>query len=284
MSQQINLFDGGLVKSKDWFTLPLVAVVYVLVAGIMFYLFTGLQAENAQLQVQRNQAFAQYETMQKKVAEFSQRVAPVDNTKLEAELKNLKARFEMQSQILAIFQQSISDSANHLVDYMRALTAQQQPGLWLTGFRFEPAAQHVSLSGQSLQSEDIPAYLDLLSAQRVFEGTQFSGLQFKQVELKKNQPATAVPAPPATASATTVAPEAAPTGKDVAPATGSSNRSAIAMPATPSATLPTQELSLNVYMFEVKGQDLQSAANRETGVSWDEFVHQTTQSQLAPRP
>lgn len=283
MSQQINLFDGGLVKSKDWFTLPLVAVVYVLVAGVMFYLFTGLEAENAQLQVQRDQAFAQYETMQKKVAEFSQRVAPVDIPKLEAELKNLNARFEMQSQILAIFQQSISDSANHLVDYMRALTAQQQPGLWLTGFRFEPAAQNVSLSGQSLQSEDIPAYLDLLSTQRVFEGTQFSGLQFKQVELKKNQPATAVTASPATAAAT-VAPEAAPAGKDAAPATGNSNRSAIAMPATPSATVPTQELSLNVYTFEVKGQDLQSAANRETGVSWDEFVHQTTQQQLAPRP
>ncbi len=135
MSQQINLFEGGLVKSKDWFNLPFVVVIYVLAAGVMFYLFTGLEAENAALQTQRNQAVTQYETMQKKMDQFAQRVTPIDNSKLEAELKTLKGRFEMQSQILAIFQQSISDAANQLIDYMRAFTAQQQPGLWLTGFR-----------------------------------------------------------------------------------------------------------------------------------------------------
>lgn len=285
MSQQINLFEGGLVNSKDWFTLKMVAVVYVLAAGVMYYLFTGLEAESAQLQVQRNQAVAQYEAMQKKVNEFSQRVTPVDNSKLEAELKNLKARFEMQSQILAIFQQSISEAANHLVDYMRALTAQQQAGLWLTGFKIEPAAQHVTLSGQALQSEDIPSYLDLLSAQRVFAGTQFSGIQFKQVELRKNQPAAPVSAQTVPASAPTTTTEAAPAGKDSLEASGG-NRPAAPVSATPSvtATAPVQEVTLKVYAFEVKGQDLQSQAKHDTGVSWDEFVRQTTQSQAVPRP
>jgi len=275
MSQQINLFEGGLVKSKDWFTLPVVAAIYVLAACVMFYLFTGLEAENAQLQTQRNQAVTQYETMQKKVDQFAQQVTPIDNSKLEADLKNLNTRFEMQSQILAIFQQSISGAANHLVDYMRALTAQQQPGLWLTGFRIEPAAQHVTLSGQALHSEDIPLYLDLLSAQRIFEGTQFSGIQFKQVELHRPQ-ATATPAPAAQATAPAPVAEA-PAGKGGAAEVAANTGSAPATSAPPVATAAA-EVTLPVYAFEVKGQDLQNKAKRENTVSWDAFVRQTTQA------
>ena len=278
MSQQINLFEGGLVKSRDWFSLPMVAGVYVLAAAVMFYLFTGLQAENAQLQVQRNQAVAQYETMQKKVNEFAQRATPIDNSQLESTLKNLHARFEMQSQILAIFQQSLSVSAYHLIDYMRAFTAQQQPGLWLTGFRIEPGSQHLSLSGQALRSEDIPLYLDMLSAQRVFEGTQFSGIQFKQVELHQNQAAAAVPvAPPVPAS------EPAVSGKSGAENGSSPAPAAVA--AAPAANVAsTAAASLKVYAFEVKGQDVQNKAKLLNTVSWDEFVRQTTQSSPVGQP
>jgi hypothetical protein len=284
MSQQINLFEVGLVKSKDWFTLPMVAGVYAFAAGVMFYLGTGIEAESAQLQVQRSQAMAQYENIQKKVDELSQRVVPVDNSKLETELKNLKARFDMQSQILAIFQQSISDAASHLVDYMRALTARQQPGLWLTGFKIEPAAQHVTLNGQALQSGDIPLYLDLLSSQPIFEGTQFSGIQFKQVELHKTQPVTPVPA-------NAVAPVPSSVSEQPTSGKGASEpSSASAVPAvTTTAAVATtaaqaQEVTLKVYDFEVKGQDLQNRAKRDNAMSWDEFVRQTTQSQPAQQP
>jgi len=281
MSQQINLFEGGLVKSRDWFSLPVVAGIYVLAAAVMIYLFTGLQAENAQLQVQRTQAMAQYEAMQKKVNEFAQRATPIDNTQLEATLKNLKARFEMQSQILAIFQQSLSVSAYHLIDYMRALTAQQQPGLWLTGFRIEPGSQHLSLSGQALQSEDIPLYLDLLSAQRVFEGTQFSGIQFKQVELHAN-PA-AAPAAPATPAPIAAASEPVLSGKPSAdnPASPASAVAA-ATPANPVAS--PAATSLKVYAFEVKGQDVQATAKLLNTVTWDAFVRGTTQTSPAAQP
>lgn len=285
MSQQINLFEGGLVRSKDWFTLPLVGGIYAFTAGVMFYLGTGLEAESAQLQVQRSQAMAQYENIQKKVDELSQRVVPVDNSKLETELKNLKARFDMQSQILAIFQQSISDAASHLVDYMRALTARQQPGLWLTGFKIEPAAQHVTLNGQALQSGDIPLYLDLLSGQPIFEGTQFSGIQFKQVELHKTQPATPVQAPanavPPVASSVSEQP---PSGKGTSEPSSASAASAVTPAAAVAPAAPAQEVTLKVYDFEVKGQDLQNRAKRDNAVSWDEFVRQTTQSQPAQQP
>jgi len=281
MSQQINLFEGGLVKSRDWFSLPMVAGVYVLAAAVMVYLFTGLQAENAQLQVQRNQAVAQYETMQKKVNEFAQRATPIDNSQLESRLKNLHARFDMQSQILAIFQQSLSVSAYHLIDYMRAFTAQQQPGLWLTGFRIEPGSQHLSLSGQALRSEDIPLYLDMLSAQRVFEGTQFSGIQFKQVELHQNQAAAA--AVPVSPPVPVPASEPVVSGKGGAENGSSPAPAAVA--AAPAATVPsTAAASLKVYAFEVKGQDIQNKAKLLNTVSWDEFVRQTTQSSPVVQP
>ncbi len=281
MSQQINLFEGGLVKSRDWFSLPMVAGVYVLAAAVMFYLFTGLEAENAALQTQRNQAVVQYETMQKKVDEFAKRATPIDNSQLESTLKNLNARFDMQSQILAIFQQSLSVSAYHLIDYMRAFTAQQQPGLWLTGFRIEPGSQHLSLTGQALRSEDIPLYLDVLSAQRVFEGTQFSGIQFKQVELHQNQAAVAtVPvAPPAPAPAS----EPAISGKGGVE-NGSSPAPAAVAAAPTASVASTAAASLKVYAFEVKGQDVQNKAKLLNTVSWDEFVRQTTQSSPAGQP
>lgn len=283
MSQQVNLFEPGLVKSKDWFTLSFVAGVYALAVVAMVYFYSGLTAENAQLQAQRTQALAQSAAIQKKVDEFSQRLVPVDNSKLEAELKKLKARFDMQSQILAIFQQSISENAWHLIDYMRALAGQQQPGLWLTGFKIEPAVQHVSLSGQALQTEDIPLYLDLLSAQKVFEGTQFSGLQFKQVELHKPQAPpvadVAASAPPATVAA--AAPAA---GKEAAEITPPATPAPVSAPASAPTSTSTAADDLKVYAFDVKGREASDKNKLLNTVSWDDFVRQTVQQPKAKSP
>lgn len=278
MSQQVNLFESGLVKSKDWFTLSFVAAIYILAAIVMVYFYTGIESENAQLLAQRTQTVTQYESMQKKVEEFAKKTVPVDNSQLEAELKNLNSRFEMQSQMLAIFQQSISENAYHLIDYMRGLASQQLSGVWLTGFKIEPAAQHVSLSGQALQTEEIPLYLDLLSAQKVFEGTQFSGLQFKQVELQKQlaPQATAV-ATPATAPAAAPATTPDTSGKS-ASATSSTTNNPVTPPASTAlanATVPEEASKLKIYAFDVKGQDLRDKSKPVTALSWDDFVSQT---------
>ncbi|KQT44012.1 MULTISPECIES: PilN domain-containing protein [unclassified Methylophilus] len=278
MSQQINLFESGLVKSKDWFTLSFVAAIYILAAIVMVYFYTGIESENAQLLAQRNQTVIQYESMQKKVEEFAKKAVPVDNSQLEAELKNLNSRFEMQSQMLAIFQQSISENAYHLIDYMRGLASQQLSGVWLTGFKIEPAAQHVSLSGQALQTEEIPLYLDLLSAQKVFEGTQFSGLQFKQVELQKQlapqAPAVAIPATaPAAAPVTT--PDTSGKSASATPSTTNNPVTPPASTAPANATVPEEASKLKIYAFDVKGQDLRDKSKPATALSWDDFVSQT---------
>lgn len=278
MSQQVNLFESGLVKSKDWFTLSFVGAIYILAAIVMVYFYTGIESENAQLLAQRNQTVTQYENMQKKVEEFAKKTVPVDNSQLEAELKNLNSRFEMQSQMLAIFQQSISENAYHLIDYMRGLASQQLSGVWLTGFKIEPAAQHVSLSGQALQTEEIPLYLDLLSAQKVFEGTQFSGLQFKQVELQKQlapqAPAVTIPATaPAAAPATT--PDTSGKSASATPSTTNNPVTPPASTAPANATVPEEASKLKIYAFDVKGQDLRDKSKPVTALSWDDFVSQT---------
>lgn len=278
MSQQVNLFESGLVKSKDWFTLSFVAAIYILAAIVMVYFYTGIESENAQLLAQRNQTVTQYENMQKKVEEFAKKTVPVDNSQLEAELKNLNSRFEMQSQMLAIFQQSISENAYHLIDYMRGLASQQLSGVWLTGFKIEPAAQHVSLSGQALQTEEIPLYLDLLSAQKVFEGTQFSGLQFKQVELQKQlapqAPAVAIPAT-APAAAPTTTPDTSGKSASATPSTTNNPVTPSASTAPANATVPEEASKLKIYAFDVKGQDLRDKSKPVTALSWDDFVGQT---------
>lgn len=281
MSQQINLFENGLVKSKDWFTLSFVAAIYAVAAIIMVYFYTAIESENAQLLAQRNQTAGQFETMQKKVEEFARKAVPVDNSKLEAELKNLNIRFEMQSQMLAIFQQSISENAYHLIDYMRGLASQQQSAVWLTGFKIEPAAQHVSLSGQALQTEDIPLYLDSLSAQKVFEGTQFSGLQFKQVELQKQVTTTPAAITPAVTTAPAPVAIAAPAGKGTsASGTAATSPSSPAAVTTPTAV--TENIKLTVYAFEVKGQELKDKTKPVSAMSWDDFVNQSGQPQVKP--
>lgn len=281
MSQQINLFENGLVKSKDWFTLSFVAAIYAVAAIVMVYFYTAIESENAQLLAQHNQTVTQYESMQKKVEELTKKIVPVDNSKLEAELKNLNIRFEMQSQMLAIFQQSISENAYHLIDYMRGLASQQQSAVWLTGFKIEPAALHVSLSGQALQTEDIPLYLDSLSAQKVFEGTQFSGLQFKQVELQKQVTTTPAANTPAVTPAPAPAAVPAPAGKSTS-ATGTAVTSSSSPAAVTAPTAVTENIKLTVYAFEVKGQELKDKTKPVSAMSWDDFVNQSGQPQVNP--
>lgn len=279
MSQQVNLFEIGLVRSKEWFTLWFVLGVYVIAALVMLYVYSGIRSENSLLMDERKRALAQYETTQKKVDEFAQRAQPVDQSNFENTLKTLKARFEMQSQILTIFQQSLSEESAQLIDYMRALTGQQQPGLWLTGFKLEPSYQHVTLSGQSLKSDDVPAYLDLLSRQKVFAGTHFSGIEFKQLELKKNTSdsvaVNAAVAPPAETPATLPAGKASAEPEkilhDQALAEGTPVTAAAGHPVT------SQPASLKVYAFEVKGQELRDQALQQNMMTWSAFVRSTVQ-------
>jgi hypothetical protein len=282
VSQQVNLFESGLVKSKDWFTLSFVAAIYALAAIVMVYFYTGIESENAQLLAQRSQNVTKYESMQKKVEEFARKAVPVDNSKLEAELKSLNNRFEVQSQMLAIFQQSISESAYHLIDYMRGLASQQQSGVWLTGFRIEPAALNVSLSGQALQTEDIPLYLDLLSAQKVFEGTQFSGLQFKQVELQKQVTTTTTASTSAVSPAPAPVAVPAPAGKGTSATTSTTVTSSPSPAAVTAPTTVTENIKLTVYAFEVKGQELKDKTKPVSAMSWDDFVNQSGQPQVKP--
>ncbi len=290
MSQQINLFDGIPVRARDWFSLPLVAVVYLLAAGVMLGLYGRLQDELAVLKVQQTQAQAGYEAMQKKLEVLASQIKPVDNTQLNAQLQQLQARLDMQTQVLQIFSASLSAAAPQLIDYMRALAAQPYPGVWLTGFSITPALQHLSLMGKALQTQDIPAYLGRLSLQKVFAGTQFSGIQFKQIALVKPTPAAGGSASPASAEAVNAAAASPASESSAAVTNAKGSAGSTALPATPAAspaanpagntatTAAAAAPSLTVYAFEVKGQDMQAAERQASGLSWDAFVEQTIQA------
>jgi len=203
-------------------------------------------------------------------------------------LQSLQARLEMQTQVLQMFNASLSDAAPQLIDYMQALAARPYPGVWITGFHITPAVQSLSLSGNALQTQDIPAYLGQLSAQHIFAGTQFSGLQFKQLELVKPTPAAGTSMATASAAANTNTtassplPTASATDDKASPAASAGGGvtqadipPAAAERSTAAATLAPR---MTVYAFEVKGLDMQAAAKQASGMSWDAFVEQTIQA------
>lgn len=240
MSQQINLFNPALIRPRDWLTLKNVMLIYVVAIAAMYGWYNQSQKELTELTAEQQAAQSALEAARMELSVVKSRASPTTNSKDDEQaLKALTETRDMQSKMLATLKFVQNEGDQHVLDYMQGFAEQTLKGVWLTGFKLNNFEQQLSILGQSLSPELVPAYVEKLGRHPVFHGRLFSGLVLREL------PLTVVESKPSVSQATNA---------NSAEATSEKQSSNL-----PSAQAPEP---LNVISFEFKGEKHVADTNR----------------------
>ncbi|MFB0936567.1 MAG: hypothetical protein QMB52_12405 [Propionivibrio sp.] len=178
MSQQINLYEARLRPRRELATgrnlgaagLALLA----LVAGTAVWV--GMEAARkteaaAAIQKQLGEQQVQLTALSKAVAE--RRVSPA----LAADLDKARATLAAREEVMETLESGRQGSSAGFSAIMSGFARQAQKDLWLTSFVVARGGEDIEIRGRVLDPSGLPAYVQRLGSEPVFQGRRFSALE-----------------------------------------------------------------------------------------------------------
>ena len=188
MAQQINLYDPALLKQRDWFALSNVLLGAGLLAVLVFAAGWLPRLDLPVLQAQAATQDSQLKAIREQVLALGKRVADRQaDPRLEQDLAAARQLAEARREILGVLQQRLAADAPPFAEYMRGFSRQTMPGLWLTGFAWDAAAESIEIRGRTIDPALLPEYIRRLNREPAFRGHAFAALNV--VEGKAEAPA-----------------------------------------------------------------------------------------------
>ena len=185
--QQVNLYQDELKTQKLKYSASLllqVSIVLVVmlsaITGFSYFQLQQHQSSLAEYQQKQKVAMADLQTIQselalrKKDAALARRI--VQKTK---ELSN-------KQKVLNILSRDEFGNTKGFIEHVSGLARQRVEGLWLTKIRIASGGTDVSLTGTTSNPSLLPKYLQRLSSEKAFSGTEFQSLLMARQE-KKNK-------------------------------------------------------------------------------------------------
>jgi len=184
--QQVNLYQDELKKVKlNYSALMLtqlsiiLLVVFSAAAGFRYFQLQSHQSTLVEKQQKQKIAMAELQKIQaelalrKKDAALAKRI--LDKSK---ELSN-------KQKVVGILSRDEFGNTKGFIEHVSGLARQRVEGLWLTQIRIADGGTNVSLHGTTSKSELLPKYLQRLSSEKAFVGTEFQSLVMARQEKKK---------------------------------------------------------------------------------------------------
>jgi hypothetical protein len=186
--QQVNLYQPIFRKQEKVLSAKtLFQALFMIFIGLMLiYLFAVWQAQsmNKQLlqsQKQRDAAIGQ-------VAELNQ---AYPERKKDKQLEQQRVRFQTELKLKQQVVERLSDqdagNRTGFSEHLAGLARQKMSSLWLTKVGLHRGGQQVDLEGSALQSEQVPQYLQRLTNENSFSGTEFQRFELSQSEARQGQ-------------------------------------------------------------------------------------------------
>lgn len=192
MTQQINLYDPRLRPSRELATARnlgvAVAVLLLTMTAAATWLRVGAdrrQAELANIQTEVRSEQTRLAALEKQLAE--QKVSAA----LLGEIAAARDAVEVRSEALKVLDAGQLGNATGFSAMMSGFARQTVGDLWLTGFTATRGGEDIEIRGRLLDPAHLPAYVQRLSREPVFQGRRFATLQMKhgEPEAAAGQPA-----------------------------------------------------------------------------------------------
>ena len=203
MSQQINLYEERLRPRHDLVTgrnlgvCTLVVLVLITAVAMWVRSEANLKTEAASAsQKQLTDEQEKLATVTKLVTE--QKVSPA----LVAELENTKAMLAARTEVMDALGSGKLGNSTGFSAAMTGFARQSQTDLWLTGFQVTGGGD-IEIRGRLLDPEKLPAYVQSLSKEPVFQGRRFAALEMQGIDPEDIKPDSATAAKAADKTAST---------------------------------------------------------------------------------
>lgn len=199
MSQQINLYEARLRPRRELLSGRNVGLALLLVLGVCLALAIIVRQDAARSVAELSRVQLELKTAQDALTALSaslaeRRIAPA----VQAELEMARATLLMRKNVLALLDSGRLGNSTGFSGVMAGFSRQAQNDLWLTGFAVGMGGQEIEIRGRLLDPARLPAYVQRLSSEPVFQGRRFATLTMNSVDPLEAKPeAGAVPAAPA---------------------------------------------------------------------------------------
>jgi len=184
--QQVNLYQDELKTQKLNYSSLMLAqlslvLIVVLSAVTGFSYFQLQQHQTSLVEKQQKQKIAMAE-LQKIQAELSLRIKDAN---LEKRLIERTKELANKQKVLNILSRDEFGNTNGFIEHVSGLARQRIDGLWLTQIRISGGGTDVALQGTTSRPDLLPKYLQRLSSEKIFTGTEFLSLFMARQEKKK---------------------------------------------------------------------------------------------------
>lgn len=172
--QQINLYQPIFRKQEKIFSAKTMVqgAALVLAGMLLFYAYAAWQTYRLENQVtqfarQRDEVAQQVGELARNLPERSKDLA------LEQEVVRLRADLRDKQRVVAQLADRRSGNTVGYAAHLEGLARQRLPQLWLTQIALRGGGSVIELRGSAFHPEQVPQYVQRLSAEDAFRGVEF---------------------------------------------------------------------------------------------------------------
>ena len=184
--QQVNLYSDDLKAQKVNYSAAVVLKlnVVILIALSLVTGFLTYQSQQKQVLLTTQQEKQQQATNELKLVQ-----AELSNLQKDATLRNIVEKKSQElsnkQKVLGILSKDEFGNTIGFIEHISGLARQRIDGLWLTNIRIASGGTDIALDGSTSKPTLLPKYLQKLSAEKVFSGTEFQSLVMSRQEKQK---------------------------------------------------------------------------------------------------
>jgi hypothetical protein len=183
VSQQINLYEIRLRPRHE-----LAMARNLGIAALALLVLITTLALWARFDANRKSAAAA--VSQKQVADEQERLTVLSkmvaqrqvSPALASELETAKATLAVRSDVIAVLDSGKLGNTSGFSALMSGFARQSQTDLWLTGFQVKEGGAEIEIRGRLLDPSRLPAYVQRLRSEPVFQGRRFAALEMRGVD------------------------------------------------------------------------------------------------------
>jgi len=184
MKQQINLAPARLKNQGDWPSggLMLISTILVCLLMLVISIIDGRQLYLAHSEFSIHDQ--NYFQLQAKIKVLQNEAAlPKADATLDGKIKALEERLVPKELLRNALKGNLFGEVSGYSALFVALARQSVPGVWLTHLVISGTAANIKMAGQTRSAELVPLYLEKLSNESSFSGTQFSNFKIKKADV-----------------------------------------------------------------------------------------------------
>ncbi|WP_301100633.1 hypothetical protein [Propionivibrio sp.] len=192
MSQQINLYEARLRPRHELAVARNLGICTLLVLVLMTALAQWASFEAKQKGEASALSQQRLRDEQEKLKVLTQKVAQRRvSPALVADLDSAKAKLAVSTELIGILDSGTLGNTSGFAALMNGFARQSASDVWLTGFVVTQGGVEIEIRGRLLDPTKLPAYVQRLSSEPVFQGRRFAALEVQGVdpdEQKADQP------------------------------------------------------------------------------------------------